>query len=159
ILLDVLGLEEQRSRESDVARTHEQMVVLDTDRPVLREPKFETSTDCAAPTGFVGRGEQRTGGPTEGLILVAGDGGTAFDVEQNLVPGVADLPFNQPKRIDLRTVEVGCKEETDVAAAEIGPVALTFHPEHPTGPLPAIADLTADRAASCVMAAFRPGEI
>jgi hypothetical protein len=36
----VLRLGEKRCGQSDVARAHEQMVVLDTDRPVLGKAKF-----------------------------------------------------------------------------------------------------------------------
>jgi hypothetical protein len=45
------------------------------------------------------------------------------------------------------------------SAAEIGPVALTLDAPHPTACLPAIADLTTDRAAICVIATFAPGQI
>src|ERR1700722_7470401 len=131
------------------------MIVLDTNRPVRRETEFETSADGAAPTGFVRRGEHRVGDPIERVILIAGDGGTALYVKQDVVPGVANLTSKQPKRIDPRTVKVRRKEEARIAAAEIGPVALTFDTEHPVRRLPAIADLATNRATGGVMTAFR----
>src|SRR3977135_463876 len=109
------------------------MVVFETNRPVLREANSETSTNCTAPTSFIRRGEQPAGDPTERIILVAGDGGTAFYVEQDIVPGIANLTSKQPTCIDPRTVKVGRKEHAGIATAEIGPVALTFDPEHPIG--------------------------
>ena len=41
---------------------------------------------------------------------------------------------------------------------EISPVALRFQAEHPLRSLPAIADLTADGAAGCIVAAFSRDE-
>jgi hypothetical protein len=129
VLADALRLEEHAARccEIDVAIAHEQMVVLDTNRPVRSKPVFETSTDRTAPTGFARRGQQCTGGPTEGVILVAGDGGTPLYVKQDVVPSVADLTGDQPKCIDPRTVKVGRKAanvQATVAGAPLSSAAV-----------------------------------
>src|ERR1700692_4946772 len=130
------------------------MIVLDTDRPVLSKAKFQARPDRATPTRFVRRGQQRASGPGDRVILVAGDGGTPLYVKQDVVPCVADLTGDQAKCIDPRTVEVGRKEKADIAAAEIGPVALAFDAPHPIGRLPAIADLTTGGGDGCAMAGF-----
>src|SRR6202022_267496 len=41
-----------------------------------------------------------------------------------------------------------------VGTLEVSPVALAFQAEHPAARLPAVADLTTDRAAGCVVAAL-----
>src|ERR1700751_2429050 len=54
-LADVLVLEEDASSvEIDIARAHEQVVVLDTDGPVRSKANFHAHTDGATPTGCVG---------------------------------------------------------------------------------------------------------
>src|ERR1700742_2510086 len=47
VLADVFRLGENWSGQTDVARAHEQMIVLDTDRPVRSKAKFQTRTDRA----------------------------------------------------------------------------------------------------------------
>jgi hypothetical protein len=159
VLTDVLRLEEKRCGQSDVAQAHEQMVVLDTPPTSSEQTRIRHPHRPRRPNGFRSLRREASRSSTAGVILVAGDGGTALYVKQDVVPSVADLTGNQPKCIDPRTVKVGCKEEADIVAAEIGPVALAFDALYPIGRLPAIADLTTDGAAGCVMAPFRPRQI
>jgi hypothetical protein len=79
------------------------VIVFNTDRPIRREPEFETSARGAAPTRFASRGEKQTARDTENVVLVAGDSAAALHVKQDVVPSVADLAGEQPKRVDART--------------------------------------------------------
>ena len=54
----------------------------------------------------------------------------------------------------LAVVANAGNHQADIAALEVGPVALGFETEHPGAGLPAIADLTTDGAAGRVMAAL-----
>ena len=84
------------------------------------------------------------------VVLGADHSRAALDVEQHVVPGVTDLTGDQTERIDLGAVrEAG--DRADMAAGEVGPVALAFHAEHELAGLPAIADLATDRAAGRIV--------
>src|SRR3979409_1945796 len=157
VLTDAIRAIEQAGRrgEGDIAIAHEQVIVFDADRPVRCETKLKTGTDRATPTRFTRAGrEEHSRGNSEYVVLVFGYGRAALYVKQHIVPGVANLTSEQPKRIDARTVTVRRKKQADIVASEISPVALRFQTEHPRGCLPAIADLTTSRAAGCVMATF-----
>src|SRR3979490_2981821 len=157
VLTDAIGAIEQAGRrgEGDIAIAHEQVIVFDGSRPVRRETKFKTGTDRAAPTRFTrAGGEEHSRGNGECVVLVFGYGRAALYVKQHIVPSVADLTSEQPKRIDLGTVTDRREEQAEIVASEISPVALRFQTEHPRGCLPAIADLTTSRAAGCVMTTF-----
>ena len=88
--------------------------------------------------------------------LVVGDGRAALHVPEHVVPGVAHLTGEEAERVDLGVVDQ--REEgsgrADVRALQVSPIALGFDAEHPVGGLPAIADLTADDCASCIVATF-----
>src|SRR3954451_24399968 len=58
VLLDVVGLQ---AREGDVLVGQEDVVVLDTHRPIRRETELEAGTDGATPTGVAVRCEQTAG--------------------------------------------------------------------------------------------------
>src|SRR5438477_3362214 len=57
VLADSGGNRERARRRagSDVVGSHEQMVVLDADRPVRSEAEFEAGADRATPARFLGR--------------------------------------------------------------------------------------------------------
>src|SRR5262249_60760053 len=99
-----------------------------------------------------GRGEHATAKARDDLVLVVSDGRTALRVEQHVVEGIADLTREQPERIDLGAIAIRREHVTDIVASEIGPVALRFHAGHHGAHLPAIADLSTERAARSVMA-------
>src|SRR5262249_6555241 len=93
VLTDAFRLEEGTGQDGDVdvASAHEQVIVCDAQRPVRREPKLQARADRAAPTGIVGRGKRQASVAIERVIPVAGHGSPALYVEQDVVPGVADL--------------------------------------------------------------------
>src|SRR6202012_4943262 len=127
---------------------YEQMVVLDADRPVRSEAILDAGTDGATPAGLIARaGEEATTGKAEDIVMGVSHGGAALDIEQGIIPGIADLAGEQAERIDPRTVAGGASgEEADIRSREISPVALSFQAEHGRAGLPAVADLTTDGA-------------
>src|SRR3954451_17171476 len=143
ILTDAIGRGHQR--EGDVLVLQEDVVVLDANRPVRGETVLEAGTDRATPTGLIVRGQQCAAKGRD-FILAAGDSRTALGVNEDVVPGVADLTGDQTERVDLGAV-ARREQRADVVAREVSPVALTFDAEHPRARLRAVADLTADRAA------------
>src|SRR5258708_17890732 len=154
ILLDVVGAgghagNREDAGEGGVMVAHEQMVVFDRGRPVRSEAVFEADANRATPTGVGRTIEDGAGTSDQTFVLVVGDRSTALDVEQGVVPGVADLAGEQAEGIDLGAVGGTNVEGRDagVGAAEVRPVALRFNAEHERAALPAIADLTTDRAA------------
>ena len=135
---------------------HEQVVVLDADRPVRREAEFEPAP--TVPPQRVCRSSM----PSERCRLVedarsvsAVNRGAALDVEQGVVPGVADLAGEQAERIDLRSVGEAGTEQADIASLSGRPSRPALRGRTPRSALPAIADLAAGDAAGGVMAAFR----
>src|SRR3954453_20693265 len=147
ILTDAIGRRHQR--EGDVLVLQEDVVVPDANRPVRREAVLQAGTDRATPAGLIGRGQQCAAKGRD-FILAADDSRTALGVNEDVVPGVADLTGDQTERIDLGAVASG-EQCTDVVTREISPVALTFDAEHPLARLHAVADLTADRAAGRIV--------
>src|SRR6202012_3139041 len=133
--------------------------VFEAERPARSEGVFDADTNRRAPAGFActieaGVHQKRT---NRGVFVV-GNRSTALHVEQGAVPGIADLAGEQAERVNLALVLIANKSwvsgQADVAAAEIGPVALRFQTEHHRRHLPAIADLSTEGAAGCMMAAF-----
>ena len=145
-----------------VAVPHEQVIVLDADRPVRGEAVFEADADHATPAGVVdagadhdaGAGRERSGN------VVAGDRGAALDVEQGVVAGVADLAGEQAEGIDLRvSLVTPGKTQADIASpVKSAQLPCASRPNTQAAGLPAIADLTTDGAAGCIMAAFGVGD-
>src|SRR5215475_12536833 len=86
VLLDAKGV----AGNGDVLVAQEEVVVLDANRPVRRKADFQTCADRAA-------------GHVEGVKLVADDRRTALHIEQDVVPGIADLASEQAKRVEAST--------------------------------------------------------
>ena len=102
----------------------------------------------------------QAGNGREAGVIVAGHGRAALDVEQRVVPGVADLAGEQAESIDAGVIgeareRAGCSGST----VEVGPVALRFEAEHPGSRLPAIADLATGRAAALHHGSLRQGPV
>src|SRR5580692_8620012 len=77
-------------------------------------------------------------------------------IQQRVVPGVADLAGEQADRVHLGLVGIGYRcRKARIRSLQVRPVALGFEAEHPVGHLPAIASLTADQSARRVVAALR----
>ena len=87
-------------------------------------------------------------------VPVVRDSAAALHVEQRTVPGIADLTGEQAEALNLGLVSLAGKLQAGIAALEISPVALRFQTEDPGRHLPAIADLSTDRAARGIVAAF-----
>src|SRR5205823_1893258 len=138
---------------------HEQMIVFEARRPVRCKTKFKTAADRATPAGLIDcrRSEYVTDSGID-VKAIARHRSTALHVEQDIVPGIADLASEQSERVDFRTVSKGRESQADVRSAKIGPVALAFEAEHPIAGLPAITDLTAGDTAGCIVTTFGDGE-
>src|SRR5262249_33996458 len=147
---DAVGGTEDTSRRDRIegARAQEQTVVFEADRPVRRETDFDACADRATPAGVVDGVDQHSG-RSEGPKAIADDGRAALHITEPVVPGPADLAGQQAERIDPGLIgetsncERGASQQVDVAALEVGPVALAFEAEPPVLHLPAIADLAA----------------
>src|SRR4029077_15094233 len=85
------GKDAVRDRERIVCVAHKQVVVFDTDRPILSEAILESDTHGAAPEGVACRGEFKAGKCVKYAKTIARHRPAAPHVEQRLVPGVADL--------------------------------------------------------------------
>src|SRR5436190_2805697 len=158
ILMDGFAARERarndRRGQDEVAVTHEEVIVFDRNRPVRGKAVFEADTDSAAPACFGRAIEHETGVGGHAGVVVAGRRDATLHVAEDVVPGVANLAGDHAEGIDLRAVGDVAEGEAEVGTGEVGPVALAFKTEHPVAGLPAIADLTADGAAACGVAAF-----
>ena len=84
---------------------HEQVIVLDANRPVRGEGVFEAGADRAAPAGVVaGDASERAAYNVVDAVAVRGHRSTALDVEQDVVDGITDLTGEQAERIDVGVV-------------------------------------------------------
>src|SRR5947207_1400168 len=129
VLTDAVGAEGEAARRGEGVGTvlHEQVIVLDANRPVRGEGVFEAGADRAAPAGVVaGDASERAGCYAVDAVAVRGHGSTALDVEQDVVDGVTDLAGEQAERIDVRMVAESRVLQAHIAAREVGPVALGF---------------------------------
>src|SRR5260221_4398412 len=71
VLVDAVGPREYASEISEVVGvpSHEQMVVLNTSRPVLREGEFDTGADRAAPASLFRLVNRHAGHKTRVLVV------------------------------------------------------------------------------------------
>src|SRR6202022_4722096 len=155
VLLDAVGPREYASEISEVVGvpSHEQMVVLNTSRPVLREGEFDTGADRAAPASLFRLVNRHAGHKTR--VLVVCNRGAALDIPENVIPGVPDLAGEQAQRVDLALVGYGgTKEQAGIRTLQAGPITLGFEAEDPRRGLPAVADLATGDAAAGVVATF-----
>src|SRR5262249_39685350 len=140
---------------ADIARTHEEVVVFDTNRPIRSEADLDAGTDRATPAS-VGCGGN--GGPRddEGAGAVVDHGRAALDVQENVVPSVPNLPGDEAETVDFGFVSQSRRpgQSVQIAALEVSPVALALDAKHPAPRLPAKADLAAGGAARRVVAAL-----
>src|SRR6185503_2377385 len=158
VLMDAVDAREDDawSGERDVTAAHETVHVVDTDDDVRCNAEVETDTDCTAPTGLAGGVEHQIGTRDKTVVPVIHTHCAALDVEQHVIPSVADLAREQADRVNPGAVgDQAERRQTDIGPTQVSPVALRFQAKYPGGGLPAIADLTTDRAARCVMATFR----
>src|SRR5579872_2886314 len=155
VLLDIVGDE----AVVDVSRAHEQVIVLKAERQVRQDGIFKAHADRSTPAGFVDRISSSPQARRNRGVPVVSDCATALHVKQRAIPSVADLAREQAESIDPGLIGRVEDCQADVAAGEIGPVALRFQAEHPGGHLPAVAELATDRAAGEAMAAFIAGAV
>src|ERR1700750_612650 len=158
VLTDIVAARHRdgRCRERNIGVTHEQVVVFDGDRPVRRKAEFYPGACHTAPPGVARLIVHDTGCGEEGGVFVVGDGGTALYIQQNIVPGVADLAGEKADGIDLGLVGGGNdSRQAPIRSLQVSPVTLGFDPEHPAGGLPAITELSANEAPGRVVTALR----
>src|SRR5262245_46565987 len=141
------GTQNTCRREAATIAIHEQVIVLDRNRPIRCESEFDARPDDTTPAGVTRRIEQRASGGHRASEFVVCDGGAALHIPKNVVPGIADLAGEQAERFDLGIVSPSGNESADIRSLQISPVALRFQTEHPTGDLPTVANLTANHSA------------
>ena len=101
VLLDGVGEEKtatgnRSSNEVEAAVTHEEMVVLERNRPA-RGAELKAGPDHATPSGFARLRKYRAGWHAAGgevcnrAMFVVSEGRATFHVKQHVVPGIADL--------------------------------------------------------------------
>ena len=132
--------------ERIVGIAHEQMIVLNTERPVWCEAVLKSNTDSAAPAGRACRGQFSAENVLQDAKTIARHRRAALYVKQRLIPGVADLAGKETDAIGFGTRGEQRIDHADALAAEIRPIALGFHAKHPLTGLPTITDLATDKA-------------
>src|SRR3954447_17296233 len=137
--------------------THEQVIVLDRNRPIRCESEFEARSDDPTPACFTRRIEQRACGGHRAPVFVIGHGGAALHIPKDVVPGIPDLAGEQAERFNLGIVSPSGNETANIRSLQISPVALRFEAEHPTGALPTITNLTANHSAGRIVTTFTEG--
>src|SRR4051794_1336308 len=80
---------------------HEQVIVLDRNRPIRCESDFEAGSDDSTPACFTRRIEQRACGGHCAPVFVVGHGGAALHVPKDVVPGISDLAGEQAECFNL----------------------------------------------------------
>src|SRR6185437_7769008 len=158
VLVDVVDAAQAAANkiEGDVAAAHEQVIVFEGNRPARCEADFKTGANRATPAALAGVVEDDA--EELAVVLVVCDGRAALHIPKDVVPGIADLAGKQSDCIQLGVVSgARTEDEARVGPRQVSPVALRFEAEHPVSGLPAIADLTTDQSASCVVAALAQG--
>src|SRR3981189_3047571 len=123
------GTQNTCRREVATMVTHEQVIVLDRNRPIRCESKFEARSDDATPACFTRRIEQRACGGPPAEVFVVGHGRAALHIPKDVVPGIADLAGEQAERFDLGMVSPEGNEKANIGSLQISPVALRFQTE------------------------------
>lgn len=143
--------------ENYVLIAHEQVIVLEAERQIRGDAIFEANADRGTPSRLICSIVHHTR-TEESRVFVVGDRCAALDVEQGIVPGVADLTGEKAETTYPGLILI-TGLEANIAAGEISPVDQCFHAEDPGRQLPAVAELSTKRAARRVMAAFVPDTI
>src|SRR5262245_34479813 len=151
------GTQNTCRREAVTIVTHEQVIVLDRNRPIRCKSEFEARSDDTTPACFIRRIEQHACGGHRASEFVVGHGGAALHIPKDVVPGIPDLAGEQAERINPGIVSPVGNENADVRSVQISPVALRFETEHPTGALPTVTNLTANHAAGRIVTTFTEG--
>src|SRR5882672_6708411 len=148
------GTQNTCRREAATMVTHEQVIVLDRNRPIRCESEFEARSDDTTPACFTRRIEQRARGGHRTSVFVVGHGGAALHIPKDVVPGISDLAGEQAERFNLGIVSPVGNENANIRSLQISPVALRFETEHPTGALPTVSNLTANHSARRIVTTF-----
>src|SRR5438132_44030 len=151
------GTQNTCRREAATIVTHEQVIVLDRNRPIRRKSEFEARSDDTTPACITRRIEQRACGGYRASVFVVGHGGAALHIPKDVVPGIPDLAGEKAERFNPGIVSPGGNETANVRSVQISPVALRFETEHPTGGLPAVTNLTANHSAGRIVTTFAEG--
>jgi hypothetical protein len=117
------------NKKRRVAVAHEDMIVLNGNRPIRGKAVFEADANCAAPLRVIaGRSYNRVRCGKEDIPTIVGHRGAALHVEQDVVPGIANLAGEQPERIHLRAIDETGKEEARIGCTQISPVPWASRP-------------------------------
>src|SRR5882757_8585800 len=108
-----------RTGERIVGIAHEQMIVLNSERPVWCEAVLKSNTDGAAPAGRTCRGQFSAENVLEDAKTVARHRRAAFYVKQRLIPGVADLAGKEADAIGFGARREQRIDQADALAAKI----------------------------------------
>src|ERR1700738_4649893 len=101
-------------REAATMVTHEQVIVLDRNRPIRCESEFEAGSDDPTPACFTRRIEQCAVGGHRTSVFVVGHSRATLHIPKDVVPGIADLAGEQAERFDLGIVGPVGNEDADV---------------------------------------------
>ena len=130
--------------------SHPQMIVFNTDRPVLCEAILPADTQRAAPARVICRDQTDPGDVVEYCQAIAGHGRAALHVEQRRVPRPTELGREETDGVGLACGRKRRIEQADARVLDVGPIALRFQSEHKLVGLPAIPDLSADKATGAI---------
>src|ERR1700724_2219355 len=103
VLLDAVGPREYASEISEVVGvpSHEQMVVLNTSRPVLREGEFDTGADRAAPASLFRLVDRHAGHKTKPVYLSSATAAPPLTYQRTLFQAYPAWPVNRPSALIL----------------------------------------------------------
>jgi hypothetical protein len=71
---------------------HEHVIVFDAERPIRRKAKFKSGADRSTPLAFGRSGTYVTADGGDSFVNIARYSGAALDVEEDVVPGITNLP-------------------------------------------------------------------
>src|SRR5271154_2458361 len=120
VLADMVG--DEASSRDHVLVAHEQVIVLEAERPVRGKSILKANADRSTPAAFAGSVETHAG--RNRRVLVIGDRGTTIYVEQRTVPSITDLASEQAEGINLGLVDGVGELQAGIVPREVGPVAL-----------------------------------
>src|SRR4051794_15830424 len=130
------------------------MVVFDTERPIGCEAILPADTHRGAPAGRACRGQFHAGNGIEDAEAGVRHRRAALQVEQRCVPGVADLAGEQADATGFGAGGERRIQQAEPLVGEISPTPLSSKAKNELIGLPAITELTADKAAGAIPAAL-----
>src|SRR4051794_32174254 len=102
------------------------MVVFQTDRPIRREAILHADAYRAAPASRALGHKFSAGRRVEDACTVARDRRTALDVQQDRIPGIADLAREEADPASLGLRRQRGVHQTQARIAQVRPIALSL---------------------------------